>query len=58
MCNDCHSPGGREAFTADLLLGYPTSSGRSPSAPEFYHRMKEYDAYAQDDSVVTIRAMH
>jgi hypothetical protein len=38
---------------ADLLLGYPTSAGRNPTAPNFYQRLHSYNVYAQDDWKLT-----
>jgi hypothetical protein len=40
---------------ADLLLGLPTSTARSPFSPRFYDRTGLYAAFVQDDWKVTPR---
>lgn len=40
---------------ADLLLGYPTSTARSPTSPRFYARTGVYAGFLQDDFKVSSR---
>jgi hypothetical protein len=48
------APTSGNAF-ADLLLGIPTSTARSPYSPQFYDRTGIYGFYAQDDWKLTSR---
>jgi hypothetical protein len=40
---------------ADLLLGLPTSTSRSPTSPRFYDRTAIYSAFVQDDWKISPR---